>query len=394
MRALLLGKVKAIASALVVLAVFATALAQSGAKPVAPGPDPRQETLSERPRPARVAEPPGQRDLKLPEHARARLGTARLWHESFVSGVAFAPDGQTLASSSWDRTVRFWDTATGEPSLKFPTLQEPDGALSLAYSPDGTKLAIGHAAGWVRLRDLAATRELLRAKVHSEDVQSVAFAPDGRAFATSGYQAPIVCIRDSETGRERHKLAFKENPTFQGQLAFPREGKRLALGATSRINDGERIVIWDLDKRDDPIIIRKAHDGGLKSLVFTPEGALISCGVALERVRRPNENEIHLESSPQIRIWDAAPGQKLRELDPGVARGHCTSVLSSDGKTLVSLHVDRMLVWDLASGKIRRRIDTGVDAKNFGRSVGIAISPDGTTIAAERHDYMVHLWDL
>jgi WD domain, G-beta repeat len=126
-----------------------------------------------------------------------------------VSGVAFAPDGQTLASSSWDRTVRFWDTATGEPSLKFPTLQEPDGALSLAYSPDGTKLAIGHAAGWVPLRDLAATRELLRANVHSEDVQSVAFAPDGRTFATSGYQDPFVCIRDSETGRERHKLAFQ-----------------------------------------------------------------------------------------------------------------------------------------------------------------------------------------
>jgi hypothetical protein len=35
-------------------------------------PDPRQETLSERPRPARVAEPPGQRDLKLPEHGWGR----------------------------------------------------------------------------------------------------------------------------------------------------------------------------------------------------------------------------------------------------------------------------------------------------------------------------------
>jgi WD40 repeat protein len=57
-------------------------------------------------------------------------------------------------------------------------------------------------------------------------------------------------------------------------------------------------------------------------------------------------------------------------------------------------HDDRMLVWNLTSGKITRRIDIEVDEKNFGRSVGIAISPNGTTIAAERHDFAVHLWDL
>jgi WD40 repeat protein len=289
--------------------------------------------------------------------------------------------------------VRFWDTATGEPSAKFPTFRGPDGALSLAYSPDGTKLAIGYDAGWVRLWDLAASRELFRAKVHGDDVQSVAFAPDGRTFATSGYEGPFVRIWDAETGQERRKLTFKDAPTFQGLLAFSRDGKRLALGATSRITDGERIVVWDLNEGTDPIIIRKAHDGGLKSLIFTPDGALISCGAAWKQVRG-KENEIQLESSPQIRIWDATSGRKLRELDPGVDRGHCKAALSPDGKTFVSLHDDRMLVWDLASGKITRKIDTEVDEKNFGRSVGIAISPEGTMLAAERHDYVVHLWNL
>ena len=167
--------------------------------------------------------------------------------------------------------MRFWDTATGEPSVKFPTLQEPDGALSLAYSPDGTKLAIGHAAGWVRLWDLAATRELLRAQVQGDDVQSIAF---GSRWA-GGSRHPGTRARSSASGTPRParsdgKLTFKDAPTFQGPLTFSRDGKRLALGATSRTTDGDRIVVWALDEGGDPIIIRKAHDGGLKSLIFYP----------------------------------------------------------------------------------------------------------------------------
>ena len=36
-------------------------------------------------------------------------------HQSFVDLIVFAPDGKTLASASQDTTVRFWDTATGQP---------------------------------------------------------------------------------------------------------------------------------------------------------------------------------------------------------------------------------------------------------------------------------------
>jgi RNA polymerase sigma factor (sigma-70 family) len=392
--AMLLGKVKAIAAALLVLVVFATALTQPGARPVTPGQDRPGRTHSALPsHPTEPDKTLGPSDQKLPQHARTRLGTTRLRHESFVTSVAFAPDGRTLASTSWDGTVRFWDTSTGEPASKFPTIREAGGALSVAYSPDGTKLVIGHAMGLVLLWDLVAAKDRFRAKVHTGDVQSVAFAPDGLMFATAGSADPLVRIWDIATGQERRTLAFRLEPTYPGQLAFSPDGKRLAMGATSRTSDGEFICIWELDEAGDPIIIRKAHDGWLASLVFTPDGRLISCGQRFKPVRRPGENVTDVEGIPQIRIWDARSGSQIRELDPGVDRGKCQVALSQDGKTLISSHHNRIQVWDLASGRITRSIGTEVD-ESFGGIGGIAISPDGKTAATEWNDHVVHLWDL
>jgi WD40 repeat protein len=66
--------------------------------------------------------------------------TLTLRHTGDVTSLAFSPDGKRLASGSLDKTVKVWDMATGEETL---TLKRASQVMSVAFSPDGMRLASG-----------------------------------------------------------------------------------------------------------------------------------------------------------------------------------------------------------------------------------------------------------
>ncbi|MEQ9624242.1 TIR domain-containing protein [Coleofasciculus chthonoplastes] len=70
-------------------------------------------------------------------------------HESAVISVAFSPDGNRIASGSWDGTIRLWDRE-GNP-IGQPFKGHEDWVMSVAFSPDGNRIASGSNDGTIRL---------------------------------------------------------------------------------------------------------------------------------------------------------------------------------------------------------------------------------------------------
>ena len=63
-------------------------------------------------------------------------------HDDHVVSVAFSPDGSKIVSGSFDKTIRVWDASTGVEMLP-PLRGHDDSVQSVALSPDGSKIVSG-----------------------------------------------------------------------------------------------------------------------------------------------------------------------------------------------------------------------------------------------------------
>ncbi|GAA6616505.1 WD40 repeat domain-containing protein [Scytonema sp. NUACC26] len=111
-------------------------------------------------------------------------------HTHAVWSAVFHPNGQTLATGSGDKTVKFWDISTGKC---WRTLQgnQFEAVVSVTFSPNGETLAAAGEASVISLWDVTTGNCIQTFGEYTRRIWSVTFSPQGNILASVGRDQTI-----------------------------------------------------------------------------------------------------------------------------------------------------------------------------------------------------------
>jgi len=210
-------------------------------------------------------------------------------HDESVSSVAFSPNGETLASGSWDDTIILWDVRDRTSPSRFATLEGQQGNInSVVFSPDGETLASGDSEGTIILWNISNTTAPSQLTMLDEghgilsNVNSVSFSLDGETLA-SGSDDNTIILWDIKNLTTPIQLSTLEVGDNVNSVAFSPDGKTLASGSDDdTISFDNTIILWNISDLTAPSqLVTLEGSGGLvniNSVAFSPSGRVLATG--------------------------------------------------------------------------------------------------------------------
>ena len=227
--------------------------------------------------------------------------------------------------------VEVWDISTGKKVVWHCHSAESHSLSSLAWSPDGSRVALGEGEGLVTIWDTATAKRLLVLpdRAGEMEVSSVAWSPDGRRLASGSWETERLTIWDTATAKRLLVLPGRAGPMGVSTVAWSPDGRRLAsVGNSGQKNvGGQTVKVWDTSDGHEMLTL-VGHTQRVNCMAWTRDGKRLATAGA----------------DITAKIWDPSSGQELFSL-----AGYCLA-WSPDGKQLAVGQEGTIRFYDASSG--------------------------------------------
>lgn len=290
----------------------------------------------------------------------------QLGHRHQLFSVAFSPDGKKIASGSGDHTVKLWDVTSGR---EINTLTgHTSGVRKVSFSPDGGKI-FSACSEEMKLWDTETFKEIKTFR-YTENNGHADLSHDGKVIVSASEHS--LKTLDVKTGHEINGIKTNGRIDF---IKISPNGNMIAGIVT--VHPTRYLYLWDA-KTGKQIHSLKRIEGLIYSLEFSPDNNLIASA-----------------AEDGLDIWDTKSRRNIKSLKD--RQSFCLA-FSPDGQSLAYLH-DRAEINLL-------NLKTGKDLRTFKWSpssscddgpclfMSLAFSQDGKTLAAGDNDNTIKLWNV
>jgi WD40 repeat protein len=324
-------------------------------------------------------------------------------HTEVVYAIAFSPDGKSVLTGSFDKTLKLWDSTTGK---EVKTFGGPTGhqnlVLAVAFSPDGRILASGASDNTAKLWDSPVSLPV-REFVHAEAVNGLALSADGTKLAGAGKDGSVKLWNPTD-GKLLFNLTGHTGPVTS--VSFSANGQMIASSGSDKT-----VRFWN-PANGQAIATLGAHATSINAVLIHPNN-VVACSagddgtvkfwqlpVPAPRALPPHADAVTVvtlngdgsqvvtaSADKTVRISNASNGQQIRQFT-GPTAAVASVALSFNQATLAAGTADgKLFVWNAGDAKVLNQ-----NPVHSGPVTGVTFNPQNTQILTVGGDGLLKIW--